>query len=231
MKKLLSPVFVKIVGILFVLVGVALIGNVAYSVTIADDITASKQSAASQKFAEKLKTSAPMITAMPNISVEPPIIAIPAYGESFAILHVPRFGKDYSRVIAEGVNQDVLDSPESGVGHVPKTQALGELGNFAIAGHRKNNGGTFRDIDKLQVNDVISIETKAGSYYYHFTSQEIVKPTQVEVLLPVPNQPDAIATERVITIISCYPLYSSAERIIAHGVFDKFVPRHNSQTK
>lgn len=226
MKNNLSRTFIKILGISFILIGFGILGNVIYGVTIGDDVIAAQQSTASQKFEAKLEDSKPVRSFEPSkFAGKVPITEIPSYGESFAVLHVPRFGDGYSRVIAESVTEDVLSSPDSGVGHVPETQALGELGNFVIAGHRKNNGGTFRDIDKLQVGDSIIVEAEAGSYYYHFVSQEIVEPTQVGVLLPVPNEPDTVATGRVITIFSCYPLYSSAERIVAYGVFDKFVPR------
>ena len=41
----------------------------------------------------------------------------------------------------------------------------------------------------------------------------------------VPQAPETPATERYITLTSCNPQYTSRERIIAYGVFDRFYPR------
>jgi sortase A len=41
----------------------------------------------------------------------------------------------------------------------------------------------------------------------------------------VPQNPDATATQRILTMTTCNPLYSSAERMIGYGLFDEFYPR------
>jgi sortase A len=41
----------------------------------------------------------------------------------------------------------------------------------------------------------------------------------------VPQAPDVQATERIITLTTCNPFFSTAERLIAYGVFDRFYPR------
>ena len=49
--------------------------------------------------------------------------------------------------ILEGTGPDVLD--QAAAGHYPDTQQLAEIGNFAIAGHRRTNDNSFRRIDLL----------------------------------------------------------------------------------
>lgn len=162
--------------------------------------------------------------AVPGEPDKPPVLAAPGNTQRFGLLVVPRFGADYYRPIAEGVSTaDVLNS--NNFGHYPDTQMPGEVGNFAIAAHRKAYGGNLEHINELQLGDSIYVETKDGWYRYVFRNLEYVKPTGVGVLDPVPQQGAADAEDRIITLTSCNPLFSTAERIIAYGVFDRFYPR------
>ena len=40
----------------------------------------------------------------------------------------------------------------------------------------------------------------------------------------MPHQPDVAPTDRIVTLTSCNPLYSTAERIIAYGVLESWQP-------
>ncbi|MFC5502277.1 class E sortase [Lysinimonas soli] len=163
--------------------------------------------------------------AKPADPADPPVISVaPANAQRFAMLIVPRFGADYYRPIAEGTGvKDVLNKGE--LGHYPTTQMPGALGNFAIASHRHAYGGNLLDENKLQVGDHIFVETVDGWYQYSFRNLQYVKPTGVGVLDPVPEQSGVQPTERYITLTTCNPLFSTAERMIAYGTFDKFFPR------
>ena len=145
-------------------------------------------------------------------------------GEAFAVMYVPRFGADSQRNIAEGTGLDVLNSTELGVGHYPGTQMPGEVGNFAIAAHRSAYGGGMHEIEQLQLGDAIYIQTRDGWYTYRFRDLEYVTPETIEVLAPVPHHPDLQAADRIVTLTSCNPLYSTAERIIAYGVLESWQP-------
>jgi sortase A len=147
-----------------------------------------------------------------------------ANGEAFAVMYVPRFGEDSQRRIAEGTGLDVLNSMELGVGHYPGTQMPGEVGNFAIAAHRSAYGGGMHEIEQLQLGDAIYIQTQDGWYTYRFRNLEYVTPETVAVLAPVPHHPEAQAGDRIITLTSCNPLYSTAERIVAYGVLASWQP-------
>lgn len=160
----------------------------------------------------------------PQPQPDPPTLTAPGDAKRFGLLIVPRFGADYYRPIAQGVGTgNVLNRGE--LGHYPTTQMPGELGNFAVASHRKAYGGNLEHIHELQVGDHIYVEAPDGWYSYAFRNLEYVRPTGVGVLEPVPQQQDAEAGERVITLTSCNPFFSTAERIIAYGVFDGWYPR------
>ncbi|MDR5699271.1 class E sortase [Agromyces aerolatus] len=155
-----------------------------------------------------------------------PVVDATAYGnaDTFAVMYVPRFGEGSQRNIAEGTGLDVLNSFTLGVGHYPGTAMPGAVGNFAIAAHRSAYGGGMHEIDQLQLGDAIYVQTKDGWYTYRFRDFEYVTPETVDVLAPVPHHPDLQPTDRIITLTSCNPLWSTAERIIAYGVLESWQP-------
>lgn len=155
---------------------------------------------------------------------DPIVSAAPGGGDAFAVLFVPRFGAEYHRTIAEGVGTSVLNSTRLGIGHYPDTQMPGEVGNFAVAAHRSAYGGGMHLINELQLGDAIYVQTADGYFTYRFRDLEYVAPTEVAVLAPVPGAVDKAATDALITLTSCNPLYSTAERIIAYGVFESWRP-------
>ncbi|TFD90176.1 class E sortase [Cryobacterium serini] len=154
----------------------------------------------------------------------PIVAAVPANATAFAVLYVPRFGADYRRTIAEGTGHDVLNSNRLGIGHYEGTEMPGAVGNFAVAAHRSAFGGGMHLINELQLGDAIYVQTADGYYTYRYRDTEYVAPSQVQVLASVPNNPDATAVDRIITLTSCNPLYSTAERIIAYGVLESWQP-------
>jgi len=155
---------------------------------------------------------------------DPVVREAPPSAQSFAVLYVPRFGADYHRSIAEGIGNNVLNSSRSGIGHYPDTQMPGEVGNFALAAHRSANGGGMHLINELQLGDAIYVQTADGYYTYRFRDLEYVAPTAVDVIAPVPHNPDVAPVDRFITLTSCNPLLSTAERIIAYGVLEAWQP-------
>jgi sortase A len=153
----------------------------------------------------------------------PQVDSAPGETVHFGNIIIPRFGADYTIPIREGVGiNDVL---AYGVGHYPDTQMPGDIGNIALAGHRTGWGEPFRDIVNLQVGDNIYIETQAGWYQYVYRSLEYVMPSGVGVLDAVPQVPNAVSTDRVLTLTSCNPVTTAAERIIAYAVYETWYPR------
>jgi sortase A len=163
-------------------------------------------------------------TAADPVTAEPVILPEPGDGEQFGVLWIPRFGADYSFPMAGGISRARTLDP-LGVGHYPGTVMPGEPGNFAVAAHRTTYGKPFNRIADLRLNDPIVIETPDGWYTYRFRTLEYVTPDEVEVLLPVPQVAAAPAGTAYMTMTSCSPMYSMAERIVAYSVFDSFTPR------
>ena len=154
---------------------------------------------------------------------EPVVGSAPRDTEQFAVLYVPRFGADYARSVSEGVETaQVLD--KNGIGHYPDTQMPGQVGNFALAAHRTTHGAPFKALASLQVGDKIYLRTPDGYYTYGFRGLEYVRPTGVGVLNPVPQSAGAKPTDRILTMTSCNPEFSAAERIIAYAALESWQP-------
>ena len=100
----------------------------------------------------------------------------------------------------------------------------GGVGNTVYAAHRWTSGAPFDPIDKLVIGDAIVIQTQDGWYTYRFRTLTYVQDTQVEVLLPVPQQVGVAANGRYLTLTSCAPKLNMLERIIAYAVFESFTP-------
>jgi len=139
------------------------------------------------------------------------------FGEGFAFMHIPRLGRRYSVPVVEGVS---LDDLAKGVGHYPKTVLPGEVGNFAVAGHRATHGEPFAYLDEVRKGDAVVVETQEDWYVYLIDRTKIVQPTDTWVIEPVPGRPDAVPTERLITLTTCNPRWASTERLIVWGHLD-----------
>jgi sortase A len=132
-------------------------------------------------------------------------------GHGIAVLRIPRLGGKYHKVIVEGVSRDDL---RKGPGHLPETVLPGQLGNFVVSGHRTTYGAPFNRLDELRPGDAIILETKTTYYTYRETKEQIVKPTDVWVTEPVPGQPGASPTKKLLTFTTCNPKYSARQRLI-----------------
>lgn len=216
---------VGVLGELFITAGVLVLLFLGWQIWLNDIIVGSEQQnqavEQSQQW-DKGEAAPPAAVDRPDPG-EPVVIEAPGDDVTFGNLIVPRFGADYSRPIAEGVA--VNGALADGIGHYPGTQMPGGVGNFALAGHRTGWGQPLGDIDKLQVGDSIYIETEDGWYRYVFRSLEYVMPTGVGVIDPVPQFPDASPTDRILTLTSCNPKLTAAERIIMYSVYDTWYPR------
>ena len=141
----------------------------------------------------------------------------------FGTIHVPRW--DHMAIpLAEGTYAaGLLDLGYAG--HYVDTQQPGEIGNFAVAGHRQTAGHNFRDVHKLQNGDPVIVETRDAWLVYRVTGYEIVDPDQVEVIAPVPHFPGQEATKRMMTLTTCDPEWGNTHRYIVYTEFDYWLPR------
>lgn len=154
---------------------------------------------------------------------EPPEEPAAAPAETFATIQVPRWAGEPVRPISEGTDKrTVLDV--LGVGHYEGTAMPGQVGNFAVAGHRTTYGKPFNRIEELAVGDPLVVQTSRAWYVYRVTSVEIVAPSRGDVVAPVPGDPGATPERRVITLTTCHPMFSARERYIVHGELDYWAP-------
>jgi sortase A len=219
---------VGVVGELLITAGLLLLAFLAWQLWWTDVVGDRAQSAIVTELVSAAPSPAPSApgqsgpaVAAPRHDVAP-VMGTPAHAETFAALYVPRWGGD-ARPISEGTDRaTVLDV--KGIGHYEGTAMPGGLGNFAIAGHRTTYGKPFNRIAELEVGDPLVVWTADTWYVYRVTSTQIVSPSQTSVLLPVPNDPSAVATEATITLTSCHPMYSASQRYVVHGTLDYWAP-------
>lgn len=213
---------VGVLGELLITAGVIVALFVVWQVFWTDVTGGRAASAHIETFTETLPES-PEQPGTPQTG-EPPTEPVPAAGDTFATMFVPQWGSGWEFPIAEGVGRpDVLDAGY--VGHYPDTQLPGEVGNFALAGHRQSYAKPFFGVDSLEVGDSIIVQTAQAWYVYKVTESYVVLPSRVEVLAPDPGNPGAEAVERTITLTTCHPLWSTRERWIIHGELDHWVDR------
>lgn len=145
-----------------------------------------------------------------------------ATGQPFAFIKIPAFGAGWEFPLIQGTDLAQLNvSP----GHVPGTQWPGEIGNFAVAGHRVTSGNPFWSLPSLRPGDLVKIQTSHNDLTYEVTGEQFVPPSDVAVLDPVPGRPGAQPTQRLITLITCDPPWTGTHRVIVTGVLVAASPR------
>jgi len=146
----------------------------------------------------------------------------PVPGDAMGIIRIPRLGSSYSFAIVEGVSTDDL---KKGPGHYPGSALPGHVGNFVLSGHRTTYLAPFNGLADLNPGDAIVIETRDTWYTYRVTRSETVLPTDVDVILPVPDKPRAKPTKALITLTTCTPKYSASHRLIVYGALESALPK------
>jgi sortase A len=149
---------------------------------------------------------------------EPSLLGKIRLGGAVAMLKIPRLGDDYRYAVVEGIDADRL---RMGPGHYPGTALPGQVGNFVLSGHRTTYAAPFNRIGELRRGDDIVIESREARYTYSVTRTRVVEPTEVDVIAPVPGQPGREPTKALITLSTCHPEYSAAQRLIVFGKLDK----------
>jgi sortase A len=134
----------------------------------------------------------------------------PQFGGLVGRISIPSIG--VSKYVVAGVR---LKDLERGPGLFPGSPLPGQKGNVAIAGHRTTFGAPFSRIDEIQNNEKIILESRDGTFTYRVNGEpKIVSATDVAVVKT--TNPD-IAT---ITLVSCYPKWTSTQRIIVVATLD-----------
>ncbi|WP_394940819.1 class E sortase [Psychromicrobium sp. YIM B11713] len=214
---------VQVIGELLITLGVVLMLFVGWELWWTNLSADQTQQQAAQQFAGQLQGPVDPSATTKNYG-EPVVTKAPTEAmQTFGLMYIPRFGPNYApRPLVQGTNQQELDT--LGLGHYPDTSMPGAVGNFAVAGHRQTHGAVLDNIHTLVPGDKIYVQTKDGYYTYVFRNTEIVLPSQVSVLYPVPTVKDAAPKERILTMTSCNPRFGAQERIIAYSVMESWQP-------
>lgn len=144
-------------------------------------------------------------------------VARPVPGSALALLRVPRFGADFEVPVVAGTDLKHLGR---GVGHYDGTAGPGEVGNFALAGHRITHGQPFAKLLTLRKGDQVVVETRVAVLTYVMDTSPgdlTVKETAGWVLDPVPDDPQGSPTRALITLTTCQDLFRSPDRSVGFG--------------
>lgn len=158
-------------------------------------------------------------TAPEEIPLDPPSDAASADtdevapGSAYAAMWFERPGQEKRPVhketlyVLEGTSLDIL---KQGPGHYPSSEPPGE-GNFAVSGHRTTYGAPFYHLEELRPGDRVHVVDRQQRHFvYTVRKQQVVAPTDVWVL-----EDDAItAEEPIMTLTTCNPRFSAAQRLI-----------------
>jgi sortase A len=130
-------------------------------------------------------------------------------GDSLTRIKIPAIGLD--TVVVEGITPSAL---RAGAGHYPQTPLPCEGGNVSIAGHRTTYGRPFGNVDQLKPGDTIELTTPIGGCVYQVSRDPwIVPPTEMTVIDPT--------AERSLTLTTCHPKGSAAQRLIVRATWVK----------
>ena len=134
----------------------------------------------------------------------------PQFGGLVGRINIPSIG--VSKYVVAGVR---LKDLERGPGLFPGSPLPGQKGNVAIAGHRTTFGAPFSRIDEINDNEKIILETRDGTFTYIVQGEpKIVAATDVAVAKT--TNPDIA----MITLVSCYPKWTSTQRIVVVAILD-----------
>jgi sortase A len=131
-------------------------------------------------------------------------------GSPFVRLTIPALGQRWT--VVEGVDpSDLRTAP----GHYPSTANPGELGNFAVAGHR--TGGLFLDLDRVADGALITAETRDSVFTYTVYRTEVVLPDDMRPIAPNPDTRYKGSPRALLTLTTCEPKWSNSHRLTIHA--------------
>lgn len=185
--------FRKIIGVLLIIIGVGIIGTVAY-----------KKVVTSQKQNELLDIFENQIAEGKGNEEDEEVKLEAINGHTpIAIMEIPSI--KLKQPIVDGVTDDVI---KYFLGRFPESSMPGEVGNFAVAGHRVSDfTDAFINLYKVKPGDKVIVRTMKGKYTYEVDESFIVEPEQVEVL--------ENADYEKMTLITC--TIGSKRRVVVTG--------------
>jgi sortase A len=132
----------------------------------------------------------------------------PIPGDALGFIKIPKIGLDM--VFVEGTTWDDL---RKGPGHYAESALPGQPGNVAIAGHRTTYLHPFWSLNELAEGDKVILRTRRGTFTYRVEWVDVVAPDDWTVVAPT-DLPS-------VTLTTCEPRFSAAQRLIVRAVLMK----------
>ena len=246
-------------GEVLITLGLVLVLFAVYEVWVSNIFADRKQHQAQQKLEQAWQKGQDPLRGEDKLNLPAGKQVVLPVGDGFANLYIPEFGKDYVKTIIQGTDDGDLDR---GPGHYVNTQVPGQVGNFALAGHRVGKGEPFLNLDQLHPGDKVVIQTASNWYVYTVLGsqpayqaalklqgsarsnaidaalaspdkqgvpgREIVSPSAVQVIDPVPDHPGLTPTRALLTLTTCHPKYTANQRMVVHAELTRAVPVRGS---
>jgi sortase A len=150
-------------GEVLVTAGLVLLLFVVYEVWVSNLFADRRQHQVHQQLATEWKKGQDPLKGEDRLDLPIGKQVVLPLGQGFANLYIPAFGKDYAKTVIQGTSDGDLDQ---GPGHYVNTQVPGQIGNFAVAGHRVGKGEPFLNLDQLVPGDKIVVQTATNWYVY-----------------------------------------------------------------
>jgi sortase A len=142
-------------------------------------------------------------------------------GKGIALIQIPKIKVE--KVVVQGVGRDDL---KKGPGHVPSTVMPGQVGTFAVSGHRTTYGAPFFRLNELAKGDIITVISRTEIFTYSVTATRVVRPTDTSVLNNVRGRDGKVKPTIVLT--TCHPRFSARQRFIVFGDLVAEVPNNGT---
>jgi sortase A len=148
---------------------------------------------------------------------------------------------DVETLVVAGTSPAAL---RAGAGHYPDTPLPGQVGNVGIAGHRTTYGRPFNRMDELREGDEVWLLTPVGDHRYVVAAPP--SGGDCQLFAGAPGAPEGTATcithprdwsvvapsdDALLTLTSCHPKGSAAQRIVARAVLAESLPPGTWETE
>jgi sortase A len=209
-RRRITPL--TVVGIVLLVSGLSCLGWLAYQYVGSNVVAERAVDAGRQELRTRWQQPEGAGSTAPSTRAPAPLP-----GDAVALLRIPAFGPDFEVPVLEGTDLDLLSR---GVGHYAGTAQAGEVGNFAVAGHRVTHGEPFRRLLELGRGDQVVVETRTAVHTYVLDEPPrslTVADTAGWVLDPVPGRPAAEPSRALITLTTGQDLLRSPDRAVGFG--------------
>lgn len=143
-------------------------------------------------------------------------------GRALTRIALPAIGVE--TLVVEGTSPAAL---RAGAGHYPNTPLPGQVGNVAIAGHRTTYGRPFNRVDELRPGDEVWLSTPVGDYLYVVSEAPPGWNSNPFITNPQDWRVIDQTSDSLLTLTSCHPKGSAAQRIIVRAeLVESFPPNH-----